>query len=478
MISEVVMPQMGADMVEGTIVRWLKQEGDAVERGEIIAEIETDKANVEIEAFESGTFRMMIAHEGDVIPVGGLIGIIAAPSDDISQYHAPVGALEESPGRQPAAPTTPTTTSTAPSTAATSPATPAPPSPPPTASAAPATAAPASARGNGATGPPTTSDQRRTTRLRASPVARRMAEDRGLDLRTIPGTGPDGRIIKRDIESAAATVGALEESPGRQPAASSPNTQRPTTIPQTRMRQTIARRMSQSKREAPHYYLLLDIDMTSALDTRAQYNAALSSGDIPAPKPVGAQPAAPSPADTKVSINDMLVRAAALALRKHPEFNATIAGDASDAITQHPRQNVCIGIALDDAHGGGLIAPAILDAAGKTLAQIAAESKDLAARAKANRMRPAELQDGTFTITNLGAYGVETLVGIIQPPQTAILGVGTVTPQLAVREGQVVIRQIMKVALSADHRVTDGAQGAQFLTELKRLLENPLLLVV
>ena len=226
------------------------------------------------------------------------------------------------------------------------------------------------------------------------------------------------------------------------------------------MRQAIARRMSQSKREAPHYYLLLDIDMTSALETRAQYNGALASGDIAA---------AP---DTKASINDMLVRAAALALRKHPEFNATI--DESGAVTEHPQQNICIGIALDD----GLIAPAILDAGSKSLAQIAVEAKDLIARAKNGKMRPAEINEGTFTITNLGAYGVEALIGIIQPPQTAILGAGSVMPQPVVRDGQVVVRQMMKVALSADHRATDGAQGAQFLAELKRLLENPVLLVV
>jgi pyruvate dehydrogenase E2 component (dihydrolipoamide acetyltransferase) len=455
MISEVVMPQMGADMVEGTIVRWLKNEGDPVERGEIIAEIETDKANVEIEAFESGVFRKAIAHEGDVVTVGGLIGIIAAPTDDISKYEG------TSVGAQPAAPSaagtaaTSATTATAPRVGAplAAPAAATQPSPGTTASAERAPAAHAPTNG----------------RLRASPIARRMAEEHGLDLRTIRGTGPDGRIIKRDIEAALTGAPTVPPSPttATAPRVGAPLAA-PVTITPTKMRQTIARRMSQSKREAPHYYLLLDIDMTAALEARAQYNDALASGDI-----VGARGGVPesSAGDVRVSINDMLVRACALALRKRPEFNATIDGET---ITRHPRQNICIGIALDD----GLIAPALLDAADKTLAQIAAESKDLVARAKANRMRPAELQDGTFTITNLGAYGVETLVGIIQPPMTAILGVGAVTPQPVVRDGQVVVRQMMKVALSADHRVTDGAQGAQFLTELKRLLESPILLVV
>jgi pyruvate dehydrogenase E2 component (dihydrolipoamide acetyltransferase) len=301
-------------------------------------------------------------------------------------------------------------------------------------------------------------------RIRISPVARRIAEENHFDIRTVDGTGPDGRIIKRDIE-AAMTKGARPPA-GTPQRASAPKVgdRRPTTAAPSKMRQAIARRMSQSKREAPHYYLLLDIDMSSALETRAQYNDGLASGDIAA---------APG---TKVSINDLFVRATALALMRHPEFNATI--DQAGAVTEHPHQNICIGIALDDAQGGGLIAPAILDAGEKPLAQIAAEANDLIARAKNGKMRPAEINDGTFTITNLGAYGVETLIGIIQPPQTAILGAGSVMPKPVVRDGQVVVRQLMKVALSADHRATDGAQGAQFLAELKRLLENPISLVV
>jgi pyruvate dehydrogenase E2 component (dihydrolipoamide acetyltransferase) len=189
--------------------------------------------------------------------------------------------------------------------------------------------------------------------------------------------------------------------------------------------------------------------MTDAVELRRQLNETLPAGE-------------------HVSINDLIVRAGALALQQHPEFNATI---ANDQITRHDAQHVCIAIALDD----GLIAPAILDAGAKTLVQIGAAARDLATRAKTGALRPREITDGTFTITNLGAYGVETLIGIIQPPQTAILGVGTVIPQPAVRDNTIVIRQLMKVALSADHRVTDGAQGARFLTEIKRLLEHPLL---
>ncbi len=432
MISEVVMPQMGADMVEGTILKWLKHEGDLVERGEIIAEIETDKANVEIEAFEAGTFRTTLAAEGDTIPVGQIIAIIAAPEDDISIYTSGVAAAAPTAatavGAQPVAPAAESTRPTAP---------------------APTTALPSRTDRSSdlslAAAAPSS-----TTRIRVSPLARNLAEQHNIDLRTVRGTGPDARIIRRDIEAVIARAPA-SPAPAAQPQ-QLPTTddRRPTT--QSKMRQAIARRMSQSKREAPHYYLLVDIDMTDAVEFRRQLNETL-------------------PATEHVSINDLIVRASTLALQRYPEFNATIAGDQ---ITRYDAQHVCIAIAMDD----GLIAPAILDAGAKTLVQIAASARDLADRAKNGNLRPREITDGTFTITNLGAYGVETLIGIIQPPQTAILGVGTVTPQPAIRDNAIVIRQLMKVALSADHRATDGAQGAQFLTEIKRLLEHPLLEVL
>lgn len=428
MISEVVMPQMGADMVEGTIVKWLKHEGDSVKRGEIIAEIETDKANVEIEAFEGGVFRATLASEGDTIPVGQIIAIIASAGDDITKYTARTDAPSAASLATGAQPPTP-------------------------AAATKQTSEPAAA----AVSPPVRIDRSRDllqsdqrlapapTRIRVSPVARALAEQHHIDLGTIHSTGPDGRIIRRDVE--AAITGQVT------PAPSSPAAPKPAPAqPPSKMRQAIARRMSQSKREAPHYYLLLDIDMTDAVELRRQLNATL-------------------PDNAHVSINDLIVRAAALALQRHPEFNTTIVGDE---ITRHDGQHVCIAIAMDD----GLIAPAILDAGAKTLVQIAADARDLASRAKTGALRPREITDGTFTITNLGAYGVEALIAIIQPPQTTILGVGTVTPQAAVRDNTIAIRQLMKVALSADHRVTDGAEGAQFLSEIKRLLEHPLLLVL
>ncbi len=409
MISEVVMPQMGADMTEGTLLRWLKQEGDAVTRGEVIAEIETDKANVEIEAFDSGIFRKAIATEGDVVEVGAVIAVIASADEDISRYTGSTTA--SAPAK------------TAPQAAATAP--------------APEAAVAAAAPANG--------------RLRASPLAKKIATQRGIDLAQVRGSGPGGRIVRRDVEEHAAPAAAAvaPAAASRQPAPAAGDV----SIAPTKMRQRIAARMSQSKREAPHYYLLVDIDMTDAMAFREQMNEIAADG-------------------ARVTVNDLIVRACALALQRHPAFNATITPDG--AVTRHGAQHVCIAIALED----GLIAPAVVDTGSKTLIEIALASRDLSDRAKNGALRPEEVSAGTFSITNLGAYGVEALIGIIQPPQTAILGVGSVMAQPAVRDGQVAVRQIMKVALSADHRVTDGAQGAQFLSEIKRLLEHPLLLVL
>jgi pyruvate dehydrogenase E2 component (dihydrolipoamide acetyltransferase) len=451
MISEVVMPQMGADMTEGTVLRWLKHEGDAVERGEIIAEIETDKANIEIEAFGAGTFRKALADEGDVVKVGEVIAVIGAQTDDISKYTGgPVTASEApAPAAAPLAGVSQTRGEASPTIEATpvSEQPPTPPSPPEVHKPQPSTAEaqPHDGRGNG--------------RVHATPLARRIAEDRGVDLHEVRGSGPGGRILRHDVEEFAQGQSARRPAPPTSAAApSSPRAAsappRPAeAVPMSRMRQTIARRMSQSKPEAPPYYLLVDIDMTDALALRRQVNDAQVADEA------------------RVSINDLIVRACAIALQRHPQFNTTY---TNEQVLQHDQQNVCIAIAMDD----GLIAPAVLDVGRKNLPEIARETKDLALRAKGGALRPEEVNDGTFTITNLGAYGVETLIGIIQPPQTAILGVGSVMDQPAVRDGIVGVKQLMKVALSADHRVTDGAQGAQFLSEIKSLLEQPIRLIL
>lgn len=407
MISEVVMPQMGADMEEGTIVRWLKQEGEAVERGDTIAEIETDKANVEIEAFESGTFRKVLANEGDTVAVGTIIAIIASLDEDISRYEKAAVAARPAEAKE-----------------------------------AEGKALPAEAEVETKAEPRAPTDGR----VRASPVARKLAQEKGIDLVQVRGTGPDGRIVRRDVEAAIdrQAAGAPEPAPTAAPAV-------PTeVVGMSRMRQAIARRMAQSKREAPHYYITLDIDMTDAQRLRHQLKEAVEG---------------------EVSVNDLIVKASAMALERHPIFNTWF---VDGEVRQHQAINVCIAIALED----GLIAPAILDCGSKSLPQIAQASRSLAERARSGNLKPEEYSGGTFTVSNLGMYDVETLVAIIQPPQTAILGVGAVQPMPVVREGQVSVAELMKVALSADHRVTDGAQGAQFLNEIRRLLENPAALLL
>ncbi len=421
MISEVVMPQMGADMEEGTVVRWLKQPGDAVERGEIIAEIETDKANVEIEAFDSGTFRSTLASEGDTVSVGTVIALITDADEDISQYQ-PATTITNGAAPKARPPNEDMRAGaddeTEADTATTTSSTPAPPKPVADIETSPG-------------------------RVRASPVARKLAQENGIDLTQLTGTGPDGRIVRRDIE-AAIESGVSPTAPKARP--------RTIDTKQSKMRQTIARRMSQSKREAPHYYITVEIDMTDAERLRRQLNEAAE--DYP-----------------RVSVNDLIVKACAGALARHPIFNTSL---AEGEIQAHEQINVCIAIALDD----GLIAPAILDCANKNLGQIAEASRSLAARAKSGSLKPEEYTGGTFTVSNLGMFNVESLVAIIQPPQTAILGVGAVRAMPIVRDGKIEPAEMMKVALSADHRVTDGAQGAQLINEIRRLLENPAALLV
>jgi len=404
---EVVMPQMGADMKEGTLIRWLKNEGDEVTRGEAIAEIETDKANIEIEAFAGGVFRKTLAQPGDVVAVGQVIAVIGSADEDVSKYEA-----ERAPEPAMAGSARPAAAAAAPAKEAT-----------PVAGAAP--------RGNG--------------HARASPVARRMAQEKGIDLSRVSGTGPEGRITREDVESFLRGPPAAPEKTPETPREVAP-------VAMSRMRQAIARRMAKSKREAPHYYVTVDVDMTEAQRVRAQLNATLGEG-------------------AHVSVNDLLVKASAKALQRYPMFNTWF---VDEQVQQQEAQNVCIAIALDE----GLIAPAILDCGGKSLVEIAQASRSLAERARSGSLKPDEFSAGTFTVSNLGMYGIEELIAIIQPPQTAILGVGRVRPQPVARDGNVAVADVMTLALSGDHRVTDGAQGAQFVGEIKRLLESPVSLLL
>ncbi len=463
MAFEVTMPQMGADMTEGTLLKWLKNVGDVIARGDILAEIETDKATVELEAFEGGTFLKQVVSEGDVVPVGDIIALLGDPSEKSGEVQRmppaetpPRRTIEPEPQKVATGATAPVATAEAADTLEPAAVTPIGASP---------IAAPDQSGSTAAKAPATNG------RLRISPVAKRIATEAGIDATTITGSGPDGRILRRDVEAAvtAAKSGAARpaETAATQPAAAAqtPTTQsaaptagRPAAAPATpgvglsKIRQAVARRMTLSKQTQPHYYLTLDIDMTAAMKFRAQLNASASETQ-------------------RVSINDLLVKACAIAIERHPKFNAEF---GESGLKMHEQVNIDIGIALDD----GLIAPALLDCGHKSLGHIAAESKDLIARAKEGHLRAAEYSEGNFTITNLGAYGVETLIGIINPPQAAILGVGSVMAAAVVREGQVVVAQVMKIALSADHRVTDGAEGARFIKEIQGLLENPVSLAL
>lgn len=470
MATDVLMPAMGYDMTEGTIVRWLKQPGDAVKRGEPIAEIETDKAVVEIEAFAEGTLAEIVASEGDVVPVGALIARIGADGEVVAPATP---APQEAPQATSGAASPPAAAAPPPPAqdAAQSPAAgaPEPAAPVATASPPPAPAAPA---------PPSNATST-NGRLRISPVAARIAAERGIDPHTIHGTGPDGRILRRDVEAAragrpaavapaapsaaapAAPAAAPSPAPSLpRPAATAAGGSLPAALPQqdvifepVKMRQTMARRMAQSKGPAPHYYLTVDIDMTEAQALRKQVNESAKG-------------------EYKVSVNDLVSRAVVLALNKHPLFNATFT--ETGQIRLNARVNLGLAVALPD----GLIAPCVIDVGRASMIQLSQASRDLAERARANRLRPDEYADGTFTISNLGMYGIDTLVAIINPPQTAILGVGRVVEKPVAREGQVVIREMMTAALSADHRVTTGAEGAEFLRTIRETLENPVRLLV
>lgn len=405
-MAEVIMPKMGDAMEEGKILKWKKRPGDAVTKGEAIAEIETDKVNVDIEAEDSGVLLTILVPEGQTVAVGTNIAMIGAPGQQVTPQPAP------SPGLA-AKPTTPT--------------------PPPTAAARPS--GPPAARAD-------TGD-----RVKASPLARNLATEHGIDLATVRGTGPDGRITKEDVEALVAT--ATRPAPTAPPVPGAEGEFE--AIPLTKMRQTIAKRMSQSKQQAAHFYVTVEVNMDAAQRARQQLNAAQTAG--------------------KVSVNDLVVKAAALALRQYPNLNSAL---IDGTIRRYRRINVAIAVALPE----GLIAPVVHDSDRLPLAELAGKIHDLGERARAGHLHPEDYNGGTFTVSNLGMFGdVENFIAIINPPQTAILAVGKALPRAVVRTGQIVAATTMKLTLSADHRVTDGAEAAQYLQEVKRLLETPDLVV-
>lgn len=414
MATTVTMPKMGFDMVEGKLLRWLKKVGDPVRAGEPLAEIETEKVNIEFEAPASGVLKAVLIEEGTTVPVGTPIAIIGAPDE-------PVEVPSAAPAQAPVAPP-PSPTPAAPTP------TPAPTTPPPTAPGG---------------------------RVKASPLARRLAQEAGIDLRAISGTGPGGRVVKRDIDRylearaptpspAAPTAPTVPPTPPAAPP--------PAAVPVSPLRQAIARRMTASKQNVPHFYVTAEVDMDEAMAWRARINEALGERG-------------------KVSVNDMVVKAAALALREFPALRSSY---QEGRIVRHEAVHIGIAVALDE----GLITVVLRDADRKPLAQIARESKELVERARSGKVRPEDIEGSVFTVSNLGMYEVEHFIAIINPPEAAIMAVGSVREVPVVKNGQLTVGQRMKVTVSADHRVTDGAEVARFLQAFRRYLENPLLLLI
>lgn len=369
MASPVPMPQLSPTMTEGKILRWLKQEGEQVSAGQPIAEVETDKANLEMEAFEDGYLLKVLVPEGSSAKVGATIAFVGARGEKLPAVSQP-------------------------------------------------------------------------ERVRASPLARKIAQERGVELRMLQGTGPQGRIVQRDVEL------ALIPKPVAAPELVPLERRAPEAVPLSSMRRIIAQRMTLAKPGIPHFYLTVEVEMDAALEVRGE-GEALGS---------------------KVSVNDLIVKAAAVALRRCPKLNVQLSGEK---LLQLQSVDVGVAVALEE----GLFTPLIRDADRKGLGAIAAEARELAARARRRALKPEEYQGGSITVSNLGMYGVDAFVAIINPPQASILAVGAVAPRPVAREGQVVVRQMMSVTLSGDHRVVDGAVGAEYLRELKALLEHPLRLL-
>jgi pyruvate dehydrogenase E2 component (dihydrolipoamide acetyltransferase) len=420
---EVLMPALSPTMTEGTLAKWVKKEGDTIEAGDIIAEIETDKATMEFEAVDEGTLAKILVEEGTSgVAVNTLIAVIVEEGEDLSAAEGFTGK----------------------STAA---------APAPTVEAAPAATAPVAAT------PAAAPSAATTARIFASPLARRIAKNEKLDIAKVSGSGPRGRIVKRDVEAALAAGTATAAAPAAAaPAAEAAKPAAPQVpyvgpayeeIPNNGMRKTIARRLTESKQTVPHFYLTVDCELDDLLALRKQLNAQAADGAY------------------KLSVNDMIIKASALALKKVPEANASW---TDDAIRMFKEVDVSVAVATD----GGLITPIIKNADQKGLATISNDMKTLAKKARDGKLKPEEYQGGGFSISNLGMFGVRDFAAIVNPPQGCILAVGAGEQRPVVKDGALAIATVMSVTLSVDHRVVDGAVGAQFLQAFKGYIQNPL----
>lgn len=428
MATTILMPALSPTMTEGKLAQWLKAEGETVSAGDVIAEIETDKATMEVEAVDEGVLgKIVVAAGTDGVAVNSVIAVLLEDGEDLSDVD--IAGLAAA-----AAPASPAPAPVAPAPAAPAPAA-APPVAAPPAPVAAAQAAPPAASG---------------TRIFASPLARRIAADAGLDLEHVSGSGPRGRIVKRDVEAAIASgVSAAAPAAPAAPVAvgAMPGMPDYIAIPNSMMRKTIARRLSESKQQAPHFYLTVDCRLDELLELRKKLNN--------------------NATDFKLSVNDLIIRAAALALKQVPAANASW---FEDEIRQWQAVDISVAVAID----GGLITPIIRGAEGKGLKQISAEMKDLAGRARDGKLLPEEYQGGTFSISNLGMFGIKEFAAVINPPQGAILAVGAGEQRPVVNDGELAVATVMSCTLSSDHRVVDGAVGAEFMQAFKLLIEDPL----
>ena len=422
MATNILMPALSPTMTEGTLARWLKKEGETIKAGDVIAEIETDKATMEVEAVDEGVLgKILIAAGTENVAVNAPIAILVEPGENVPDSAPAAPAPKAAPAAEPAAAPAP--------------------------ASAPAAAPVAEKTGHG-------------ERVFASPLARRMAQQAGIDLASLKGSGPNGRIVKADIDAArgkapeaaaqAPAPKAAAPAPAAAPAA--PITAPHDAIPHSSMRKVIAKRLQAAKQTIPHFYLSMDVELDALLKLRAELNA---------------QSPKDGPGAFKLSVNDLIIKAVAVALRRVPAANASF---TEEAMIRYHDVDISVAVAIPD----GLITPIIRKADQKGLAAISNEMKDLAARAKAGKLKPDEFQGGSFSISNLGMYGISSFSAIINPPQGGILAIGAGEKRPVVKGEQIAVATVMTVTLSCDHRVVDGAVGAEFLAAFRTIVEQPL----
>ena len=417
MAETVTMPKLGFDMAEGTLVRWVIQAGEPVAKGSVLAEIETDKATVEVESPYEGQLARHLVQAGDIVPVNTPIAVIAAPGEKLAET-TPAGAAP----------------------------TPAPQSPPAASgAAAPATQGMPTAAAIAATAPAAAEGGQLPGGVKASPLAKRVAFEKGVDLMQVKGSGPGGRIVRQDVLNSLAAPAVSKTAAG----APAPAGQ---VVPVNRLRAAIGRRMVEAKQQVPHFYITHAYDMAAVMGLRKQINALL-------------------PDNEKISVNDFIIKAVALTLRQFPNLNASLQGDQ---VIQHGAVNIGVAVAVP----GGLLTVVCREADRKSLPQIAGEVRTLVGRAREGKVRPDDIEGSTFSISNLGMFDVEHFVAIINPPEAAILAVGSVREIPVVKDGSLATGTRMNATLSVDHRISDGAEGAQFLQALARFLEEPLRLML